>query len=125
MMVVASNYPLHKSLVLKKKNYKPRHLLGALLLLTMARLAPAQRQTTVEPPEYGPYNGIFLADGLGLRVPLANVHDSVLLADSPWSIYCWIRPSEEVKGQGLIAGLGNVSEEYARFLSVSPDNIFL
>jgi len=125
MMVVASNSPLHKSLVLKRNRCKPHHLFCALLLLSMAGVASAQRPTSVDPPEYGPYNGIFLADGLGLRVPLANVHDSVLLADSPWSIYCWIRPSEVVNGQELIAGLGNVSEEYPRFLAVSPDKISL
>ena len=125
MMFFANNSPLHKALVLQKTNCKGLCLLCALVLLTMVGVATAQRATTVDPSEYGPYNGIFLADGLGLRVPLANTHDSVLLADSPWSIYCWIRPSEEVKGRELIVGLGNVTEEYPRFLAVSSDKVSL
>jgi hypothetical protein len=125
MIVVAGYSPLNKPL-LSQRNY-PRWppILSWLLLATIGAIASAQRPTTALPLEYGPYNGIFLADGLGLRVPLANTHDTLLLSDSPWSIYCWIQPSETVNSQELIAGLGNVSSEYPRFLAVSPDKVSL
>ena len=46
----------------------------------------AQLPVTNDPPVYGPYNGVFLPDGDGLRKPLVE-HDTVLLADSPWTLY--------------------------------------
>ncbi len=97
----------------------------AILLPVLCGIASAQQLSTIIPGEYGPYNGIFLADGLGLRIPLVDAHDSVLLADSPWSIYCWMQTSEAVKGQELVVGVGNVSAEYPRFLTIRPDKISL
>ncbi len=125
MIVVTGHSPLNKLLLLKRNSWKQRHVISALCLLMMGGVASAQRPGTTSPAEYGPYNGIFLADGLGLRVPLANTHDTLLLADSPWSIYCWIQPGEAVKSQELVAGMGNVSAEYPRFLTVSQDKISL
>jgi hypothetical protein len=125
MMVVASNSPSNKPLPSQRKFGYRLSLISGLLLASIGISASAQRPASTTPLEYGPYNGIFLADGLGLRVPLVNTHDSLLLSDSPWSIYCWIQPSETVNGQELIAGLGNVSAEYPRFLAVSADKVSL
>ena len=100
-------------------------MVAVLLLARMSAMAGAQRPATVDPALYGPYNGVFLADGLGLRVPLGNAGDSVLLADSAWTMYCWVRPSEAVKGRELVAGMGNISAEYPRFLAVSADTVSL
>jgi len=36
-----------------------------------------------------------------------NVKDSVLRADSSWSLYCWINSSEEISAPELVAGLGS------------------
>ena len=58
------------------------------------------------PPFYGPFNAVFLPDGDGLKKPLAK-NDSVLLADSPWSIYAWVKPAEALKLPSLVAGLGD------------------
>ena len=125
MMVVDPDSPLNTRLLAVRNNWKRIHLIGILLLTALGEFAVAQRPATVDPDAYGPYNGVFLADGLGLRVPLANSHDSLLLAESPWSIYCWIRPSEAVKNPQLVAGIGNVSAEYSRFIAISPDKISL
>jgi hypothetical protein len=125
MMAAGSNSPRNKSLLPERNFRKQIQLVSALFLVTVGGFASAQRPATVDPPQYGPYNGVFLAGGLGLRVTLANVNDSVLLTDSPWSIYCWIRPSEAVKNQELVAGIGNISTEYPRFLAVSADKISL
>ena len=63
--------------------------LAALCLLARAPAARAQIVTN-DPPTYGPYNAVFLPDGEGLEKPLVP-HDSVLRADSPWSLYAWVR----------------------------------
>ena len=123
MMVIDPNSPLNTRLLVVRNNWKRIHLIIAILLTVLGEFALAQRPATVDPTAYGPYNGVFLADGLGLRVPLSNAHDSLLLAESPWSIYCWIRPSKIVKDPQLVAGIGNVSAEYSRFLAISADKV--
>jgi hypothetical protein len=125
MVVVDSDSPLNKHLLVIRNGGKRICFLSSVLLILLGGFASAQRPATVDPAEYGPYNGVFLADGLGLRVPLANAHDSLLLAESPWSIYCWIRPSQAVKNPQLVAGMGDVSAEYPRFLTISADKISL
>ena len=87
--------------------------------------ALAQAPATNDPPQLGPYNAQILTDGTGLRMPLANPHDSLLLADSPWSMYCWVKTQEAVKGLQLVAGLGNVTADTPRFLAIQPDKIAL
>ena len=84
-----------------------------------------QPPATDNPPEYGPYSGTFLPDGMGLRKPLANVHDSILLANSPWTLYCWIKTSEPVNERELVAGLGSTTSEYPRYLAVEPGKVTL
>ncbi|MEO8735585.1 MAG: LamG-like jellyroll fold domain-containing protein [Edaphobacter sp.] len=100
---------------------------GAVLLTLFAcsLFAPAQLPVTNDPPQYGPYNGTFLPDGIGLRMPVPNAKDSVLRADSPWSLYCWIRTSEPISAPELVAGLGNTSAEFPRYLAVNAGKITL
>ncbi len=105
----------------------------ARLLLSVAILcaafvfneAAAQPAASSEPAQYGPYSGVFLDDGMGLRFPVANLHDSVLLADSPWTLYCWIRTSGPVHAPELVAGLGSVTSEYPRYLAVADGKVTL
>jgi Exo-beta-D-glucosaminidase Ig-fold domain/Concanavalin A-like lectin/glucanases superfamily/Glycosyl hydrolases family 2/Glycosyl hydrolases family 2, TIM barrel domain/Beta-galactosidase jelly roll domain len=87
--------------------------------------ANAQVPVTNDPPQFGPYNGIFLPDGEGLRFPIANVHDTLLLADSPWTIYCWIKTDGAADSSGLVAGIGNTSAEYPRYLAVDAGKVIL
>src|SRR5215471_20306954 len=85
-----------------------------------ATVAVAQFPTTNDPPSYGPFNGVFLADGDGLKKNLVK-DDSVLRADSPWTLYCWIHPSEIVKSQTLVAGVGNTDDDYPRYLAIDAN----
>jgi hypothetical protein len=95
-------------------------------LAVTCTLTHAQAQTAVgDPSQFGPYNGSFLPDGLGLAKPIADAHDPILLADSPWSLVCWVRTSEPVTGLELVAGVGNTSAEYPRYLAVDAGKIAL
>jgi Exo-beta-D-glucosaminidase Ig-fold domain/Concanavalin A-like lectin/glucanases superfamily/Glycosyl hydrolases family 2/Glycosyl hydrolases family 2, TIM barrel domain len=103
---------------------RPLRVLVAALVAYSA-VTTAQVSQANDPPQYGPYNGHFLADGTGLEMPLANAHDSILLANSPWTIYCWVRTTEPVDAQELVAGLGSTSAEYPRYLGVDAGRIML
>jgi hypothetical protein len=82
----------------------------------------AQIPVSNDPAQYGPYNGVFLSGGEGLREPVLE-HDTVLRADSAWTLSCWVRMDEPVKFPTLIAGLGNAEEEYPRYLSLDADSL--
>src|SRR5450631_239006 len=94
------------------------------LLFLSAAAATRAQITTNDPPSYGPYNAIFLADGEGLHEPLIE-HDSVLQADSPWSLYCWMRTDVAVRAPTLVAGIGNPAEEYPRYLALDANKLIL
>jgi hypothetical protein len=98
---------------------------AAATLAMCATAATAQMIVTNTPAQYGPYNGVFLADGMGLKKPLADAHDTVLRADLPWSLYCWIRTNEPVETRELVAGLGNISAENPRYLGVDAGKVTL
>ena len=42
------------------------------------------------------YNATFLAGGDGLSKPIAK-DDSIVRADSPWSLYGWVKPAESLE----------------------------
>ena len=44
---------------------------------------------TNDPPYYGPYNGVFLPDGEGLKKALVK-NDTITGAHSPWTLHAWI-----------------------------------
>jgi len=84
----------------------------------------AQLAVTSDPPFYGPFNGVFLRDGDGLKKAIAK-NDSVLRADSPWSLYAWVRTEEVLAAPSLVAGLGDPAEEYSRYLAVDGSHVTL
>jgi hypothetical protein len=84
----------------------------------------SQGQVSNDPPSYGPFNAVFLLDGDGLKKPLVK-NDSLLRADSPWSLYAWIKPTEALKMPNLVAGLGDPEEEFSRYLALSADHLML
>ena len=87
--------------------------------------AQAQLPITTDPSFYGPYNGYFLPDGDGLKKALLK-DDSILRADSPWSLYFWVRTDEALKAPSLLAGVGNVDdEEYPRYLGSDGSHVIL
>jgi hypothetical protein len=96
----------------------------SVFVLLFATIAVAQFPITNDPPFYGPFNGVFLVDGDGLKKNLGK-DDSVLRADSPWTLYCWINPSEAVKSQTLVAGVGNTDEDYPRYLAIYANKAVL
>jgi hypothetical protein len=96
-------------------------MLAAAFLFAFAASATAQ---TSDPPFYGPFNGMLLPDGDGLEKKIGE-HDSVLRADSPWSLYCWIRTEEAAKAPSLIAGIGDPNEEYPRYLGLDANKVTL
>ncbi len=100
-------------------------LVGLVACCALAFVPVARAQVvTNDPPFYGPYNAVFLPDGEGLKKPLAE-HDSVLRADSPWSLYCWMRTAEPLQAPELLAGIGDTSEEYPRYLALDVDKLVL
>ncbi|HEX5422844.1 MAG TPA: LamG-like jellyroll fold domain-containing protein [Candidatus Acidoferrales bacterium] len=94
------------------------------LAWVVCAVAPAQAQAqTNSPPEYGPYNATFLYGGDGLTKDIVQ-NDTVLLADSPSSMYCWVRFDESLENPTLIAGMGDPNEEYPRYLGADSRHVF-
>jgi hypothetical protein len=79
----------------------------------------------LEPPQFGPYNGTFVADGPGLRSTIPDPHDPILLAESPWTMYCWVSMSEAPSALELVAGIGSITAEYARYLALDSGKVVL
>jgi hypothetical protein len=84
----------------------------------------AQTPVTNDPPYYGPFNAEFLSGGDGLKKALVK-DDTVLRADSPWSLYAWVRPTEAAKRMTLVAGIGDPNDEYSRYLALDGDRAVL
>jgi hypothetical protein len=100
-------------------------LSGVLALCALAGAAHAQQlPVTNDPPFYGPFNGVFLPDGDGLKKATVK-DDSVLRADSLWSLYGWVRTEEALTAPSLVAGLGDPAEEYSRYLAVDGSHVTL
>ncbi len=95
-----------------------------LFLIATAAIGFSQSPATNDPAVYGPFNGIFLPDGDGLKKRLAK-DDSVLRADSPWSLYAWMKPAEAAKSPSLIAGFGDPEDEFSRYLALDGDHVIL
>ncbi len=99
-------------------------MLAAIFLFASRSPATGQSTVTGDPLFYGPFNGMFLPDGDGLEKKIGE-HDSVLRADSPWSLYCWIRTEEAAKAPSLVAGIGDPNEEYPRYLGLDANKVIL
>jgi hypothetical protein len=95
-----------------------------LCLLATAAGGHAQTLVTNDPPFYGPFNAEFFSDGDGLKKPLEK-DDSVLRADSAWSLYGWVRTAEALKGPSLVAGIGAPAEEYSRYVALDGEHAIL
>jgi hypothetical protein len=99
---------------------------GMILLCGLASVMSGYSQTPVtnDPAFYGPYNAVLLADGDGLKRPVEK-DDSVLRADSLWSLYGWVRPAEAPKEPGSFAGIGDPEEEFSRYLALNGEHAIL
>ena len=99
-------------------------LLCLLSLLASSFPASAQIPVTNDPQYYGPYNGMFLRGGEGLKKSLVE-HDTVLRADSPWTLYGWVRSDGMLSGPTLLAGIGETTDEYSRYLGLDAGKLLL
>jgi len=93
-----------------------------LLFLLSSGAVSAQVVVTNDPPIYGPFNASFYVDGAGLKKPLVE-HDTVVRPDQPWSIYGWVHATEIPTGLSLIAGIGDPTDEYSRFLAIDAGKL--
>ncbi len=96
----------------------------SLFLIVLAVSGYSQTPATNDPAFYGPFNAELALSGDGLKKPLKK-DDSVLRADSPWSLYAWVRPAERPKGRSLVAGMGDPAEEYSRYLAIDAEHVIL
>ncbi len=105
----------------------PPFVLFILLLAILTSVSTssfAQVIVTNNPAIYGPYNASFYADGAGLKKPLVD-KDTVVRPDLPWSLYGWVNATEVPKSLMLLAGLGDPSDEYGRFLAIENGKLSL
>jgi hypothetical protein len=87
-------------------------------------VAYSQTTLTNDPAFYGPFNAVFLSGGDGLKKPLKK-DDSVLRPDLPWSLYGWVKTGEALTAPTLVAGLGDPSEEFSRYLALDGEHAIL
>ncbi len=79
------------------------HVCICVLNLFVMSMNSAAAQETAK--EYGPYHGLFIPGGLGLKKPF-NPQDAPIGATSPWSMYCWVKTDAPVPSRALVAGFG-------------------
>ena len=96
----------------------------AILLLWAAASVSAQIVPTNDPPVYGPYNVVSLQGGDGVHKNMV-AKDTVLRADSPWTIYGWLRTDAPITAPVLVAGIGDVAAEYSRYLGLDAGKLML
>jgi hypothetical protein len=100
------------------------HLLALVLLLSASAASPltASAQMATSPPAYGPYSARVLPDGIGLTKPL-HAYDPLFAAGSSWSLSLWVNPGE-IGTTTLLAGLGEPTEAFPRFLGLRDGKPF-
>ena len=105
-----------------------RRVLGmgivAVIVTACVNAAHSQIVPTNDPPVYGPYNAVILQGGDGLRKNMI-ARDTVLRADSPWTLYAWIQSDAPITAPVLVAGYGDVAGEYSRFLGLDSGKLML
>ncbi len=84
----------------------------------------AQIVTTNDPPVYGPYNAAIAAGGDGVHRKMVE-KDTVLRAESPWTMYGWVWVDAAVTGPQLVAGYGDVGSEYSRYIGLEPGKLLM
>jgi hypothetical protein len=117
---------------------KHRKLAFFVSLVLVALLADRTANAQVSPEEaYGPYNAVFLPDGLGLIKPLApppsldpryrgpQPPDPLTAGAAQWTLAFWFQPSEPLSGTVLLAGLGDPEGDDARFIGVENNHLGL
>ncbi|HWW74223.1 MAG TPA: LamG domain-containing protein, partial [Pyrinomonadaceae bacterium] len=76
-----------------------------LALVTCLLASAGVLQSPGAPASYGPFNGYFIHDGVGLKKAI-SAEAAPLKGESRWTLYCWIRGDEALTGRTLLAGFG-------------------
>jgi hypothetical protein len=95
-------------------------LVGAVSSLAQRPPGPAEQP----PPFYGPWSAVILPGGDGLHEKLAET-DTILNAQSPWTLLTWITAEDAATGPELVAGVGAPTDEYPRYLAIAPNKLEL
>jgi Exo-beta-D-glucosaminidase Ig-fold domain/Concanavalin A-like lectin/glucanases superfamily/Glycosyl hydrolases family 2/Glycosyl hydrolases family 2, sugar binding domain/Glycosyl hydrolases family 2, TIM barrel domain len=98
----------------------------SLIVITsyVVTMASAQVVPTNDPPVYGPYNAVILHGGDGVHRKMVE-KDTVLRADSPWTMYAWVNTDAPIAARTLVAGYGDVTAEYSRYLGFDFGKLML
>ncbi|HVP50025.1 MAG TPA: LamG-like jellyroll fold domain-containing protein, partial [Candidatus Bathyarchaeia archaeon] len=96
------------------------HCLSLVLLAVLS--GRAQLVPTNDPPVYGPYNADIKAGGDGVHRKMVE-KDTVLRAESAWTMYGWLWLDAAVTGPELVAGYGDVGSEYSRYIGLEPGKL--
>ena len=124
------------------QRFVPRLVTGLLLVVSTSAALLAQTPSSASPSEYGPYNAVLLPDGAGLRYRMAKpqttpspvefrrgaempYEDPVLTGASPWTFSAWYNPADVARDRELIAGIGDITGEHPRYLSLEPGKVAL
>src|SRR6202522_3009406 len=92
-------------------------------VFSLAQRTPAAPEPP-PPPFYGPWNAVILPGGDGLHATL-NGSDTILNAESPWTLLLWVNAEDAAAGRELIAGVGAPNSEYPRYLAIAPGKVEL
>src|SRR5215831_13331323 len=92
--------------------------------LCLALSLSAQIVPTNDPPVYGPYNAAIETGGDGVHRKMVE-KDTVLRAESPWTMYGWVWVDAAVTGPQLVAGYGDVGSEYSRYIGLEPGELVM
>ena len=85
-----------------------RASIAMLVLLVVSVGTTAQEAEHSPTTNFGPYNAIFLAGGIGIEAPLAP-DSKVSEAGAPWSLTGWLRIEHRGVGRVIVAALGDVA----------------
>jgi hypothetical protein len=73
---------------------------------------------------YGPYNAAIMAGGDGVHRKMVE-KDTVLRAESPWTMYGWVWVDTAATGPQLVAGYGDVGIEYSRYIGLESGKLLM
>ena len=86
------------------------------LLLTCSLTPAFAHSQTPAPAPYGPFNAVFVQDGMGLTKQLRD-HDPLAAAQRSWSITLWLKTNDAAP-TALVAGIGHPSDPTPRYLGL-------
>ncbi len=91
---------------MKSKLMFALHPVVALCCLLLFAGNAISQQAESQPGQGGPYNGSFIANGVGLEKTIPS-KDAPLQETSVWSMYCWVRSEGPFPSKTLLAGFGD------------------